>query len=249
MKLLAAAGLALLGGVDPAQEVARAAGPLLPFDAVTYLTGRFKPDTSKAFVLLPAEVAGARQIWLRREAAQALIRMTAAARDEGVALQLLSGTRSFADQKAIWEAKFSGRRTSAGRNLARDFPDTRQRVEAILRYSSAPGTSRHHWGTDIDLNSTSMSWWTTRDGMAALTWLHRRGGEFGFELPYPPRREHGYRYEPWHWSYAPLARPLLVRHYRKMITAQDLGEFLGAGQFQQLPWMEWYVEGVAGVLK
>ena len=248
-KLLAAAAIALLSGVQPAQDDARVPGLLLPFDAVTYLTGRFEPDTSRAFALLPAEVAGTRQIWLRKEAARALIRMTAAARDEGIALNVLSGTRSYAGQKAIWEAKFSGRRTSAGRNLARDFPDTRQRVEAILRYSSAPGTSRHHWGTDIDLNSTTMSWWATRDGMQALTWLHRRGGEFGFELPYTSHREHGYRYEPWHWSYAPLARPLLVQHYLKMITTQDLGDFLGAGHFQQLPWMKWYVEGVAEVLK
>ena len=29
-------------------------------------------------------------------------------------------------------------------------------IYRILQYSTIPGTSRHHWGTDIDMSQTSM---------------------------------------------------------------------------------------------
>lgn len=222
---------------------------LFPIDPRTYLLGRFRPDTTRDFVRLPQRLAGDNAAYLRTEAAEALERMAQAAREDGISLRVVSATRSFDRQRAIWNGKFTGSRRCMGRNLARDYPDTTERCLAILRYSSAPGTSRHHWGTDVDLNSTDPAYWRTGKGVAALNWLANNAFSYGFVMAYPPDRDHGYRYEPWHWSYQPLARPLLRHYYQRLISGENLEGFLGAEAVRRLPWMEWYVNGVNEALR
>ena len=198
---------------------------------------------------LPGNLTGGRVAYLRTEAAEALELMAQAARDDGVRLTIISATRTFRQQRAIWNGKFSGSRHSVGRNLAREYPDSTERCQAILQYSSAPGTSRHHWGADVDLNSINPAYWRTGKGLVALKWLDHNAHKYGFFMAYPPDREHGYRYEPWHWSYQPLARPLLRDHYHRLVSEKDLDGFLGAGYVRRLPWREWYVNGVSEALK
>lgn len=94
------------------------------------------------------------------------------------------------------------------------------RFTEILRFSSLPGTSRHHWGTDVDFNSTTNTDWEPaggrpRDGTYYRLglWLAANAPSAGFHLTYTPRsgaagRTGGYDPEPWHYSYAPIAGPL-----------------------------------------
>ena len=222
---------------------------LFPIDPKAYLLGRFKPDTTRDFVRLPRKLTGGRSAYLRSDAAEALQRMAQAAREDGVRLTVVSATRSFHRQRAIWDAKFSGSRRSMGRNLARDYPDTTERCRAIMHYSSAPGTSRHHWGTDVDLNRTDPAYWRTGGGLVALNWLQNNARKYGFVMAYPPDRDRGHRYEPWHWSYQPLARPLLRNYYHYLVSDEDLDGFLGAEAVRRLPWKEWYVYGVNEALR
>ncbi len=231
----------------PEGEPAR--NQLFPIEPKAYLLGQFLPDTTKDFVCLPDNLTGGGTAYLRSEVAEALQRMAQAARDAGVRLTVISATRTFRQQRAIWDGKFSGSRRSMGRNLALEYPDSTERCRAILQYSSAPGTSRHHWGTDVDFNSTDPAYWRTGSGLAALHWLDHNAHEYGFFMAYPPDREHGYRYEPWHWSYQPLARPLLRDYYHRLVSDEDLDGFLGAEAVRRLPWREWYVDGVNEVLK
>jgi hypothetical protein len=221
---------------------------LFPLDPRSYLLGHFRPDTTTDFVRLPGRLTRGRA-YLRTEAAEALELMAQAARDDGVRLTIISATRTFRQQRAIWNGKFSGSRASRGRNLARELPDSTERCQAILQYSSAPGISRHHWGTDVDLNSINPAYWRTGKGLVALKWLDHNAHKYGFFMAYPPDRDHGYRYEPWHWSYQPLARPLLRDHYHRLVSDEDLDGFLGAGHVRRLPWREWYVNGVSKALK
>ncbi|MFB0515420.1 MAG: M15 family metallopeptidase [Candidatus Neomarinimicrobiota bacterium] len=237
----------LVAQEGPGTESARRR--LFPIDPKAYLLGQFRPDTTRDFLRLPRSLTAGRSAYLRTEAAEALIRMAQAALTDGVRLKVVSATRSFDEQRAIWDAKFTGSRRSMGRNLARDYPDTTERCLAILQYSSAPGISRHHWGTDVDLNSTDPAYWRTGSGLKALHWLERQALDYGFVMAYPPDRERGHRYEPWHWSYQPLARPLLRNYYRRFVSDADLDGFLGAAAVRQLPWQEWYVYGVAEVLR
>ena len=222
---------------------------LFPFNARRYLLGQYRADTAAAFVQLPAEVAGERIIWLRTLAAAALGNMIAAARADGIRLEVLSGTRSFQAQQVIWDAKFTGHRLAEGRNLALELPDEAERTAAILRYSSAPGISRHHWGTDVDLASTSLKWWAGQQGQKALSWLNTHAPDYGFHMVYTDGRPHGFRYEPWHWSYLPLARPMLRNYFAKVVRESDIKGYLGAAHVRRLSWLEYYVEGVNPVLK
>ena len=189
-----------------------------------------------------------RRIWLRTLAATALGKMIAAARSDGIQLDVLSGTRSFRAQQVIWDAKFTGRRLAEGRNLAQELPGESERAVAILRYSSAPGISRHHWGTDVDLTSTSLKWWAGQ-GKKTLAWLNLHAPEYGFQMVYTDGRLHGYRYEPWHWSYLPLARPMLRNYFAKVVRDRDITGYLGAEHVRRLNWLKYYVEGVNPVLK
>ena len=68
---------------------------------------------------------------------------------EGVELKIVSGTRNFHQQKSIWERKWNANIKSM---------DSLSSVKEILKYSSMPCTSRHHWGTDIDLNDLNNSY-------------------------------------------------------------------------------------------
>lgn len=222
---------------------------LFPIDPKAYLLGQFRPDTTRDFVRLPDSLTDGSNAYLRSEAAEALERMAQAAREAGVRLTVISATRTFDRQRVIWNGKFAGSRRSLGRNLAREYPDSTERCRAILRYSSAPGTSRHHWGTDVDLNSTDPAYWRTGSGLAALNWLEHNAHKYGYFMAYPPDREQGYRYEPWHWSYQPLARPLLRDYYHRLVSDEDLDGFLGAELVRRLPWREWYVDGVSEALR
>ena len=75
--------------------------------------------------------------------ANAFCSMQDAAQQDGIDLQLVSAYRSFARQQQIFEDKYH-RYTAEGLT-----PD--QAIQRILEYSTIPGTSRHHWGTDIDI--------------------------------------------------------------------------------------------------
>ncbi|MEE9162020.1 MAG: D-alanyl-D-alanine carboxypeptidase family protein [Candidatus Neomarinimicrobiota bacterium] len=183
------------------------------------------------------------------EAAEAVAALIHAAAQGGLALVGVSATRTFEQQRAIWEGKFTGERQVEGRNLAEDYPDPLERSRAILAYSAAPGMSRHHWGTDVDFNSTASGYWQSAVGLAALAWLEERAGGFGFVMAYPPGREQGHSHEPWHWSYQPLARPLLRNYHRRVVSGEDLAGFRGAEAVRRLQWREWYVYGVDEVLK
>lgn len=72
----------------------------------------------------------------------------------GIDLYILSSFRSFQDQLNIWNKKCLGEKTlfdsfGAPIDYSKLGPD--EIVFAILRWSALPGTSRHHWGTDLDV--------------------------------------------------------------------------------------------------
>jgi hypothetical protein len=222
---------------------------LFPIDPKAYLLGHFRPDTTPDFVRLPRQISGGRGVYLRTAAAAALEQMLQAAENEGIRFRIVSTTRTFSRQRTIWEGKFTGKRLSMGRNLAKDYPDTLERCQAILEYSSAPGLSRHHWGTEVDFNKTDPAYWRQGEGLVALRWLENNASKYGYVMAYPPDRDHGYRYEPWHWSYQPLARPMLRNYFHKIVSDEELRGFSGDEALRGLPWREWYVNGVGEGLR
>ncbi len=189
------------------------------------LCGSATPPPSRAELTGRASTADA-AVWenrggtvLRRDAWSAFDRMRAAAAAEGVKLWVVSGYRGFARQKAIWERKWN--------DPSRAAMSDSSRARDILLYSSMPGTSRHHWGTDLDLCSVSPAWFDTPQGRRTYRWLTENAARFGFFQPYPDGRDRGYAPEKWHWSYAPVSEEFL-REYLRTVRNEDITGFAGA---------------------
>lgn len=165
---------------------------------------------------------------LQAEAAVAFAALQRDAADAGFELSIASGFRSFERQLAIWNGKACGDRPvhdDAGAPVPMAALSTHDRLYAILRFSAIPGTSRHHWGSDLDVFDTAA---VPLDYQLQLSpaevtaggvfdplhcWLDQqieRGHSRGFYRPYA-RDRGGVAPERWHLSYAPLSLPCASR--------------------------------------
>ena len=109
-----------------------------------------------------------------------------------------------------------------------------------------PGTSRHHWGTDIDLNAFTNSYFESGKGLKLYQWLQAHAGDYGFCQPYTakgPARPFGYHEEKWHWSYLPVSEVLLNEAKTSLNNAMIQG-FEGAEAAQSIDVVAKYVLGI-----
>jgi LAS superfamily LD-carboxypeptidase LdcB len=217
-----------------------------------YLTGRFDPGEHPDFVAVADRYTDGDPYLLHKDTYAAFERMHAAALADGVELRIVSATRNFARQKQIWEAKWNGQRLLEGSEKADEvYPDPADRARAILRYSSMPGTSRHHWGTDIDLNALTNGYFDRGEGKKIYDWLTTHAADYGFCQPYTPKgsdRPHGYEEERWHWSYLPLATQL-TDYAASELRDDDIGGFAGAEAAPRIGVIENYVLGINPVCR
>lgn len=125
---------------------------------------------------------------LQEPAARALEQLFAKAEEDGIALNAVSGYRSYDTQAAIYNYNLKT-----------------QGEEHTRRYSAFPGTSEHQTGLAMDVSSPSVGnvleeiFGETEEGK----WLEENCAEFGFIIRYPKGKEAitGYAYEPWHLRY------------------------------------------------
>ncbi len=215
--------------------------------ATTHLMGKFDPLKDNDFVEIEIQYADRPGQLLHQETYAAFIRMYEAAQKEDIKLIIKSATRNFSAQKAIWEGKWNGKRLLEGNiNAAEKIKDPVQRALKILEYSSMPGTSRHHWGTDIDLNAFVNSYFEKGKGKKEYDWLVANAADFGFCQPYTPKgpnRPEGYNEEKWHWSYLPLATRLSDQ-YKIRLTDTDISGFDGAKTAPEIGIIKKYVFGI-----
>ena len=155
-------------------------------------------------------------------AAEAFLKLQSRAEKAGFKLSIASGFRSYQRQLTIFNDKWSGERPVLDDNnavLVREDHTDEDWLHRILRFSALPGTSRHHWGTDIDIYDPSLM---PDDYSLQLTASeYRTGGIFeylsqwldgviadddseGFYRPYDCDRG-GVSVEPWHLSFSPVA--------------------------------------------
>lgn len=234
---------ALLLGANAPQE-GTAAGPI--FDT-GYLMGKFVPEEHPDFTKIESRYADREGLYLRRDAYEAFLKMQAAAEAAGFKLVIRSATRNFDYQKGIWERKWTGAALSSGENAAKAYPKPKDRALHILRYSSMPGTSRHHWGTDIDFNSFDNAYFEQGEGLRLYEWLTENGPKFGFCQPYTAKgaeRPYGYNEEKWHWSYLPISRRL-TELAREALKDEMIAGFKGAEAAAEISVVERYVLGIS----
>lgn len=125
---------------------------------------------------------------LRREAADSLAQMFAAAEADGFRLYVKSAYRSYQTQNSMYHNRLE--------RYSRD--------DGVVAY---PGSSDHQTGLGVDLLNYA---WTQREGMTPAfgeteeaRWMEAHCAEFGFILRYMPEKQDltGIIYEPWHFRY------------------------------------------------
>jgi len=156
---------------------------------------------------------------LHRAVVRPFLRLRAAAAREGLDLAAASSFRDFGAQLRIRNEKWTGARVildRGGRPLDGASLTPVRRVDAILTWSAAPGTSRHHWGTDFDVWDKAAvapdyrlklvpEEYSEHGPFGRLTaWLNRNMARYGFFRPYVFDRG-GVQPEPWHLSHAATA--------------------------------------------
>jgi len=172
---------------------------------------------SQAHITMLNSTAG-----IHQEMLSDYLKMVAAAKKDGIDICIVSGFRNFDRQLSIWNRKANGQlpvydKQQQVLDLTK-LTDT-QKLESILLYSALPGTSRHHWGSDIDVYSPSslpdnqklhlQPWEYEQDGpfFNLSNWLSEHAKSYGFFLPYDIYRG-GVAAEPWHLSYYPISQKL-----------------------------------------
>jgi D-alanyl-D-alanine carboxypeptidase len=125
---------------------------------------------------------------MRQVAAEALEKLFAGAKKDGVNLAGVSAYRSYATQTSVFNSYVK-----------------KDGEEKAKTYSAVPGHSEHETGLAIDVAGS--------DGKCAIedcfagtkeaNWLANHAAEYGFILRYPKGKEAitGYQYEPWHIRY------------------------------------------------
>ncbi|HMQ47086.1 MAG TPA: M15 family metallopeptidase [Saprospiraceae bacterium] len=216
---------------------------------LSYVMGQFDPAQHPDFTLVDRKYADREGLYLRKDTYVAFLRMQEAAQKDGVQLQIRSATRNFDYQKSIWEGKWTGNRTiESGQNAAKAYPNAKDRALKILEYSSMPGSSRHHWGTDMDLNAFTNEYFESGQGLKIYNWLVDNAPAYGFCQPYSQKgeaRPNGYNEEKWHWSYLPIARQL-TELARRQLQDEMIQGFKGAETAVEIGIVEKYVLGISG---
>ncbi len=214
--------------------------------SLEYLTGRFDPATHPDFVLLDPIHCDGPGMYLRQDAYRAFRRMYDSAQAAGIQLVIRSATRNFDRQKEIWERKWTGQTILSSGQSAADIAETKARALEILLYSSMPGTSRHHWGTDFDLNAFNNRYFEQGEGLRLYQWLRTHAEYFGFCQPYSAKgieRATGYEEEKWHWSYFPVSR-ILTDMALDRLKDEHIQGFLGAEEAVEIGAVANYIGGI-----
>lgn len=144
--------------------------------------------------------------YVRQVTADALEKLFAAAEKKNVILKAVSGYRSYARQKEIYDRNVNSRGRSA--------------TDLV---SAKPGSSEHQTGLTIDVSSEAVgcaleeSFGNTSDGK----WLAKNCHNYGFIIRYPKDKTKitGYSYEPWHIRY--VGRKLATYLYKKNMTLEE----------------------------
>jgi LAS superfamily LD-carboxypeptidase LdcB len=207
---------------------------------LSHLSGQFDPSQDSSFAVIPQKYTTKERIFMRTEALDAFQVMWQAANDDGINLTILSAARNWTYQRGIWNRKWKSDRYH-------NFEGVDRAIE-ILKYSAMPGSSRHHWGTDIDLNAFENKWFEEDPlGIATYEWLREHAPAHGFLQVYGDQSNGrtGYREEKWHWSYMPIAAECL-KCYLSTLNDNKFQGFDGAQWADSLRIIERYVGGIDG---
>lgn len=129
-----------------------------------------------------------------------LSRLFSEAEKNGFRFTLVSGYRSIAYQKNLFDQSVQ-RHRDAGYSLE-------QAQNMTLSYSQMPGSSEHHTGLAVDIIDTAFlndrqDLYDDVDQLISQQWLIDHAVDYGFILRYPKTKVNwtGINYEPWHFRF------------------------------------------------
>ena len=172
------------------------------------------------------------------------------AAERGLDLRVASAFRDYDRQVRIINDKWTGARPvtdGEGRLLERTQYADEEWLYLILRFSALPGTSRHHWGTDLDIWDASTVDEAYRVQLAPseygpsgpffeiTRWLDElmaADDAEGFYKPYAEDRG-GIAPEPWHISYRPAAMKYQERAASELLMPLWRGEADACGNVHE----------------
>ena len=212
---------------------------------IDYIMGHFNPRDHNDFSEIPIEYADRAGLYIRTEVLEAFIKMYDHAAADDIHYTIRSATRNFDYQKGIWERKWTGKTQLSDGSSAADISSEINRAKKILLYSSMPGTSRHHWGTDIDLNSFDNDYFSIGAGLIEYQWLQEHAHSYGFCQTYTDKSNGraGYEEEKWHWTYTPISNEL-TDYAQKFLRDDMIKGFLGAETAPEIEIVKNYVLGI-----
>jgi len=183
---------------------------------------------------------------------EAFNKMKAAAAKDNFNIEVVSSYRSFQRQKEIFERKY--------RNFTSKGLSPMEAIEKIIEYSTIPGTSRHHWGTDLDIidaNAPRPSSVLQPENFHGngpycdfKVWLNENAEKYDFYEVYTDNgNRKGFKYEPWHFSYAPVSVPMLKEYKEKINVKKMLSEekLLGSEHFSDDFIKRYYTENILNI--
>ena len=175
-------------------------------------------DFDNSFLMGKKEALISTNQGLLPQVEMAFLEMQKAARKDSIELKIVSSFRSYEAQKRIWNRKYL--------RFINEGLSPEKAITKIIEYSTIPGTSRHHWGTEIDVVDAR----PLVEGDVLLEehfhdsgpyvklgrWLTKNAATYGFELVYTKDRSRkGFLYEPWHYSYSALSVGFLSTYLKE----------------------------------
>jgi LAS superfamily LD-carboxypeptidase LdcB len=209
------------------------------------ILGKIDPSKNSDFVRVDPSISYFPEVYLRKNTYEAFLKMRDSAQKEGINLTIQSGTRTFYVQRYLWNLKFTGKRSTGNAYIDQNLSDS-IKASIVLEYSAMPGISRHHWGTDIDINSTTHKYFYSGKGKIVNDWLQKNASNFGFYQVYTPfgeSRKTGFNVEEWHWTYKPES-DRFTKSFKYVITYEDIIGFYGDKYAKSFKVIEDYVYGI-----
>ena len=144
--------------------------------------------------------------------------MCEAAAKDGITLVSVSAFRSYSYQEGLYQNRVKRCQNEDGLSLEA----AKKKAATIV---AVPGTSEHHLGLAVDINSVEESFEDTE----AFKWLQKNAEKYGFVMRYPKDKQDITKiiYEPWHYRFVGVEHAMAMNDLD--MCMEEYVEYLKSG--------------------
>lgn len=163
--------------------------------------------------------------YLEKRAAHCLRMLLAAARKDGITINVFSAYRTLDYQQNLFDEDVQ-RQMNKGLSYEEAYKNTANSI-------AIPGTSEHNAGLAVDVSGDGWDGedWQNFESTDAFRWLEKNAPHFGFIIRHPKGKSHitNYIYEPWHYRYVGCPHAEIMT--RKGLTLEEYFELCNCKWF------------------